>query len=208
MKRVIKNNKEAEVLADVVMILSLPQKAAEKVGALALLPGLGETWRLHHALDFWKQRRNLWFLFPGLNTREKTWAHSSLKNLQRSGLVGPKVIFRQHAEHTRDQAEWLYQQANRFGIKSFALFVPPYHASRAYLTVLKTFLRHKKRVAIIPVITPVSPSKIVPEIGVSAWQMVPGELARIRQYRKKGDVATHQELVKYLDWLWRQPAMK
>jgi uncharacterized SAM-binding protein YcdF (DUF218 family) len=107
-------------------------------------------------------------------------------------------------KNTVDQADWLRDKVKEFNIKSLALCASYYHLPRAFLTVLKTFIKARIQIVIIPHPTATPPEAPSPEVNQSQWDLIPGEIERILKYQKKGDVATIEELKEYLAWVWTQ----
>ena len=201
-------SKEKKLFAMATMILSIPLVLLQRVRAFIVFPGVGEIWRIGDAVAWWENKENVraeFFLIPGMNLRERTAITLNVEVLkEKFGLVREEnVIIRPHAEHTKDQAEWAREKIEEYGISSIALFVSPYHITRAYLTLLKSLLNKKIFIPIIPVPAYVAPHVEIPETGVNAWEMIPGEVERIEDYQKKGDTATFEELQNYLDQFWK-----
>lgn len=113
-----------------------------------------------------------------------------------------------NAANTPEQVAWVADRVAEENVTSIALSVSSYHMVRAYLTLLKGLARRGIRIPIYPSPPPVPLHLAIPEYGEEMGKMVPGELARIRAYREKGDVATHEELREYLVWLWRQKPLE
>lgn len=174
--------------------------------AIALAPGLGEYWRISTAIQIWEKQANRarFFLIAGVNPAEQT-------NL----LLTPEVLasvyglrkqigvhISRYAEHTRAQADWFVAKVCELNIQSIALVTSPYHLLRQYATLIRAFLRHRiSWIPIVPVSAVVSLDTIVPETGASAWDLAPGEIARMIAYQDKGDVAILGEMKAYLHWL-------
>lgn len=209
MNRILTDNlPENDMVASAFMLYSLP-RIYKKVDAVTVFPGLGENKRIEAAIKIWQDSavNARHFLFPGINLKEKTAEEFSLERLSGSdmGLVRKDgVIIRLHADHTKDQAEWVRDRVVELKIKSLALCVPAFHGLRAYLTLLKSFLAANVQIPITPVFAEIAPGEKVPEVQADAWSLVPGEIKRIFDYQAKGDVATFQELKDYLNWLWKQ----
>lgn len=202
MNRIAEYDGEKELFAMASMILSLPQREVHDVLAITVLPGLGERERIHDAVCWWetKDAKAEFFLYPGMNLRERTAIAVDIEILKKDfGLKRTNnVIIRAHAEHTKDQADWIAKQMQKFDIRgNTALICPPYHMVRAYLTLVKSFLDIDIKSFIIPVPTVKDPSVIIPEVQVNSWDMIPGEVNRIKKYQEKGDVATYKELKEY-----------
>ncbi|WP_406076351.1 ElyC/SanA/YdcF family protein [Micromonospora sp. NBC_00858] len=195
------------VLKAVTIILTLPQSAADHVDALVIASGQGEEWRFTHAIRAWEANPGLrYLLVANGNPAEETYVEITLDYLRSLGLRRTRGVFLQAdpAPNTGLQAAWIVDQVHGRGITSLALAVSPYHLPRAYLTVLKAFIRSGRRLPIIPVPVAVAPDTPVPETGANAYDLIPGEVERILSYQDKGWVATSEELQQYLRWLWSQ----
>lgn len=108
-------------------------------------------------------------------------------------------------QHTRSQADWLAEKVVELKMHSLALCVPPFHLYRNFLTVLKSLYRiGVQQTIIIPVPYAMCPDDNLPWFHGNSWELIPGELDRIAEYRATGDVATVEELDQYLGWLWQQ----
>lgn len=212
--RLVPPDEMSQLMSLAMGIFTIP-KRIDRVEGLVVFPGMGEVWRIMDAISFWQEKGNRarYLLISGHNMGEKTAQKFDSAELQKSPFNLKKlegVISETAAEHSRDytnrQAEWVWEKTKELELKSIALFVSPYFIIRAYLTLLKTFLRHGgELVAIIPKETPISLDHLIPETQTDAWSLVPGEIERIRKYQAQGDVAILEELKEYLSWLWIQP---
>ncbi len=194
-----------DVLRAVTMIFALPQSAADRVDALAVVTGQGEEWRLIQAIRRWEANRELrHLLVANGNPAERTYAEITPTYLRGLGLrrVDGVRVQAEPAPNTGLQAAWIVDEVDRQGVASLALAVSPYHLGRAYLTVLKAFDRRGVRLPVIPVPVAVAPDAPVPETGATAYDLVPGEVTRILRYLERDWVATPEELRQYLRWLW------
>lgn len=179
-------------------------RLAPKVEAVCALPGMGEWWRVSEAVRLREKNQilHLW-LAHGHDPREKD-VDLSLEILQRPpyGLTIAKgLVVGDFCANTKDQGEFTLALVRVNQVKSVALVVSDYHWCRAYLTVLKVFLRAEAKDALLvpfPVMCP--PGDSIPESGLSPWDSVPGETKRVQAYEAKGDVATHDELKDYLSY--------
>ena len=209
--RIVPCHLYSDIISAAMMVYSIP-RIMEDVQAVVVFPGLGEDWRITHAIGWWHQAFSDFFLVAGINPRETTWKRLDINGLMRSPFFLKRtrgVETQINAAHTKEQAEWVYERVMSLGIQSLALFASPFHCLRAYLTLLKTFIDHEKNdVILIPAPTPVAPTRFIPENGRNGWEFVPGEVERIVQYQEKGDVATYEELNWYLSWLWNQTCMQ
>lgn len=215
MKRMIERRVEpteaSNLMAMAIMLFTMP-RPVENVDAIVLLPGQGEDWRIHDAVRAWNTNPTVrYFLVAGNCPDEETWFLPTVEILrQKYGLTRTDgtIIIEHSAEHTKVQADWLIPLVRQLDITSFALTASPYHLLRAYSAMLAAFKRHEVQwIPMIPLPTVVSPGQIVPETGLTGWDMVHGEVARIIKYRDLGDIPTPQEFSDYLRWLWRQPIL-
>ncbi|MDD5031652.1 MAG: ElyC/SanA/YdcF family protein [Patescibacteria group bacterium] len=210
--RIIPGNEASDFFSLATFILTIPDVTVY-VDALAVFPGMGEDERLTSAIINWQLsmmepvktfHRHL--IIAGHNHDEKTTKILTLDALKRPPFDLKRtdgVIIEEEAKNTKEQARQVLTRVKQFNLKSLALFASPFHLPRAYLTLLKTFIKAGlKEVAIIPGQVCKSPGSIIPEFGTTAWEAVAGEAQRIIKYQGKGDVATLNELREYLAWLW------
>ncbi|GIF71926.1 hypothetical protein [Asanoa siamensis] len=190
------------------MILTLPQAAADRADALAVVAGQGEEWRLTEAIGRWEKSSGpCHLLVANGNPLERTYVPITADYLRGLGLTRTEGVRIQPepAPNTGLQAAWLVATVRDLGITSLALTVSPYHLARVFLTLLKAC--GDERVPLVPVPAAVPPDARIPETGATAFDLVPGELKRILTYMDRGWVATPAELRAYLGWLWRQPIL-
>lgn len=209
--RVVEDDTQlSRYMAMAMMLYSLP-RPTDRLDAIAVLPGLGEDWRLIDAVNAWQAHPSLrHLLVAGTNGAERTQVQPDIAYLQQ-----PPVNLRRlenvhtqvSAQHTKEQAEWLVGQVAEHEITSLGLYVSPYHLLRAYCTVLKAFQRAKVPIALIPLPVAKPPQTPIPETSATGWQMVDGEVKRIQVYQEKGDVVSYDELQEYINWLWNQPVL-
>jgi hypothetical protein len=209
MERLVESDPVTDVVAMAMMLYSFPTLQVAQIDAIAVFPGQGEHWRVQGALAEWGAGtlRSDYLLVAGDNPRERTRIALTLEALQQSPfnltmLTG--VHCQVDAEHTREQAEFIRERTETLGIESVVLAVSPYHLLRAYCTLLKAY----DGAARVPLIYPgpirVSPSKTIPETGLTSWDLAPGEVRRIIEYQEKGHVATKDELAYHLARLWER----
>lgn len=201
-ERVEDRTEASEIAAMIMIYYSIP--CLENMDALVVFPGLGETWREFEASKYWNMGFGKYFLVAGVYGKdEKRYVKQGLKDVKRK-----EGFYKQaHADNTRHQAEWVSDKVDELGIKTIALYVSPYHLMRASLTLIKIMRAREKGILIIPRPVNIPPSKIIPCVGKSAWDLVAGELKRIKAYQQKGDVATFDEIKEYIEWLWQQPQL-
>lgn len=210
----MEQNAEGEMAGMAMLLYSVP-RFVDRVDAIAVLPGLGERWRLDDATvayDNNPQARHL--LVAGINPNEETFEQPTPELLR--GVYGMQrtdgIRIQNGARNTPDQTEWLVDMVEAEGIESMALYVSPYHLLRGSLTLMKSFIKRDKQVPIIPMPVHVAPTIVIPEMAakgtpLDAHGMLPAETKRITTYQAGGDVATAAELSNYVNWMWAQPIL-
>lgn len=195
--------------------LALPRPISQ-CDALFVPYGLGEYNRITHARDVWQRGVANHLLVAGCHVKDYGAFEMSTKTLvMRFGLTRTYNVHTQtYALHTRDQTDWGAAQCKKHGdITSIALMCPSYHMLRQLLTMHASLRRVGLRIPVIPVPLHLPPSSLAPatiagETDLTGISMVDSELDRIKRYQKKGDVATEQEYLDYLEWLWKQPIIQ
>jgi hypothetical protein len=212
-RRGLKHTRESDFLSLVNFISSIPNSLLYRVEAFAVLPGMGEDWRLIQAIQKWQSNNyaTTHFFIAGFNQSEKTTTATDLRILSLPPFnlrINDPVYSQLEAGNTKEQAEWVLSMAKECDVRSLAIFAPSYHMPRAYLTFLKTFLKNNFRIVLVPAPVFIPPDRIIPESEIDSWEMFPGEIRRIRAYQEKGDVATLGELKEYFAWMWKQPLFR
>lgn len=204
--RVVESNEAADIFAAAEWVLSIPRIPTQ---AIAVCTGLGEQIRVMQAIKRWRESGAQRLILTGINPNEKTYDALTLERLQQKPYLLteaelPRVLTQVEAAHTKAQAQWLVGQVYEHGIRSVELQAPPYHITRAYLTVLAA-MDATRPFILTAHATPMSPEYVIPETGVAAITMTAGEYQRILKYQTTGDVASLDQLKTYQRWLWQQP---
>lgn len=202
-----------QLFAAMAYLLSLPRPAIFDTDAIVVFPGLGEWERITAAIKLWQHPscRARFLLIEGHNTREITTRILTIEALKEDfGLTKTNgVHITTHAEHTLEQATHVAEMITTLGITSITLCVPPYHATRAYLTLLEAIRESKlDDIPILPAPTPCGPGQLVPEFqdeALTAWDMSGGEHDRIDRYRETQPLFPSDIIRKYVVWLYQQP---
>lgn len=204
MKRVMSMNQDAGLVAMALMISNIPNTTNFQPEALVTLPGMGEKHRVDLVLDLWDNKnyssaRAL--LIPGAS--EKIDDNFSDRAKQYTSGDYEDIYNSPYAANTLEQMSWIMAKTEELDIDSIILYAPAYHLIRAYLTLIKSMLKVGRFIAVVPQALVVSPYNPVPLANnTPAWQLIPSEVARIIAYQKKGDVASIDELVDYLAFLY------
>ncbi len=213
-KRFSERGELGELVSLVAFSLTLPQKLAYEVDALCTFTGQGEDLRvIQPARTYWenKKTKNRIFLVPGYYENENTWKEMTKETLSEK----PFEIKRSEGLYssprfttTKDQAEWAVTKIDELNVTSCAVFSTPFHLVRAYTTTLACMHAADLKIPIIPIPIYTAPNSVVPETGLKAWDMLQGEMERIKAYQEKGDVISYEKFREYIDWLWEQPIIK
>ena len=110
------------------------------------------------------------------------------------GVPSEVIIWEETAPHTRAEAESTLNIVKEKGWKRLLLVTTEYHQYRALLTWLKTIsdMRSIVHITIVPV------TSFPAFRNETREEAVMRELARIRQYQEKGDVADWETGISYL----------
>lgn len=204
--RIVNEDENTQLYTATHLILSVPFNKV--VDSIAVMPGLGEHQRVITAIELWQTNEKYKHLFvSGTYKEEREQPQLTLDLLQEEpfNLKRLKGAFAQvEALHTREQADWIVKQIITYDVKSLAVVVSHWHITRAYRTLLKSMLDSGIRIPLYPVVVSSSPTQIVPEFGQTVSKMSAGEVERNKKYAENGQIATYNELIEYLDWLWKQ----
>src|SRR3989344_8647371 len=203
-----------EMMSLVVFSLTLPQKLAYEVDALCTFTGQGEDIRvIQPARAYWehKKTKNRIFLVPGYYENERTWKEMTEETLSKKPFKIRRtkgLLCSPRFTTTKDQAEWAVKKIDELAIQSCGVLSSPFHLVRAYTTMLACMDTAHVKIPIIPIPIYKAPNSVIPETGGEGWDMLEGEMERIRTYQKKGDIISYEKFREYIDWLSEQPIVK
>lgn len=172
------------------LLALLAKDAGKKSDALIVLAG-DRYKRADHGAQLFKEGRAPRMILSG-GLPETSFAIPASKLLTRVIELGvPKdaILAEERSQNTREQAVAVLKIARERGWKSIAIIASPEHQPRAFLTFLQAAQEFGYDIALqnAPV-----PSEIDSDFLRS-------ELAKIEEYQKKGDVASYEEGVRYLE---------
>ena len=137
--------------------------------------------------------------FPGFSAWKKELCDLGIPSHQ---IIGVETV--EQTLNTLIEATALVQMAKKKGYQSVFVVAPPFHQLRAFMTAVTATLReyptlhvYSKPGAALPWFETVYHSQ-----GSSSGKrtdMIYGELDRIGRYQKKGDLATFEDVLYYLD---------
>ncbi len=127
-------------------------------------------------------------------------AREMLPHLLAFDVPKEAVVLDEKSQHTWDQATVLTQWAQERGWKKMIIVASHYHQYRAFLTFLKAIRESGQHVVLIN-----APARELPWFDASDPQgrradLLEGEFERIEAYRQKGNVASFEEALAYLEW--------
>lgn len=205
----------------------VPRVEPSKAEALIAVPGQGEQRRVIVPVRTYNQKQEIQQLFvTGDCSWEPTWEdytkdrlhHAPYHLARRDGLV---VQPDSHAEHTKEQADWLAHEFRMRGTASVVVSVVDYHLVRLYCALLASMIDvgidNKTAILPWPIATP--PDETIPGLGMSPWGAMPGEIARRQTYQnirggheiesgQQPDCATPIQVLEYLSWLHKHPSLQ
>lgn len=212
MDRILEMDDVSRIGSLTIQVLTIPIPQNFEPEAIVGLAGMGEPWRIRLPIKAWEESQSAkFFLLAGIYWEEKYYEPLSVESLvERHGLKRIEgVRVQEKARHTRAQTDWIIDQVNELEISSFVFMTSQYHLTRAYLTLLKSYLRFADhKVVMVPKPLMIPPTAILPEVDQSARAMIPGEIQRIIKYQQpqnpnvSGNVATLEELEQYLDQIY------
>ncbi len=115
----------------------------------------------------------------------------------RLGLSAEKILFEETAPHTRAEAARAMELAKSQGWKTVLIVTSPHHQYRAFLTFLKAMRDAGLELSLVDAVAPLPLDEPLP--WGTRRGLLPQEFDRIDAYQKKGDVASYEDGVAYLE---------
>jgi len=210
LSRLTDMNAISHIATLIIQVLTIPINNFKPDALATITTGMGEKERIIAPVQAWNTNdypSAQYLLIAGANDQEKYYDEIGFDHLvdppYNLSRLTARVICQPRDQHkdlnTKGQMEWLVRVASQLGINCMLLYAPPYHITRAYLTLLKVVLKTNASLIVAPKPLEVPPSTITSEMGVQVREMIPGEIRRIQEYQNKGDVATLEELEYYID---------
>jgi hypothetical protein len=138
--------------------------------------------------------------YPGF----ETWRDRLLDHGVAAGQIERVEIDDPTSLNTLIEAQALIRFAKRKGYNSLMVVAAPFHQVRAYMTTVTVALREYPQVPIYsyPGLTLPWHEEVLHSQGTTRGtrrDLIQGELERINRYQAKGDLASFEEVVRYLD---------
>lgn len=195
--------------------LTTPPQLVHKCDALYVPQGLAEHNRVEHTLRMWESGVANHLLVAGSYSREPGSLNTSVDMLMECFGLRRTTNVHTQAEgiNTPAQTKWVAATCKQQGITSIAVVAPAYHMLRQLLVLHASLEAVGLLIPVIPVPLHVPPTSLTRgtlagEGNLTAISMVDGELDRIAKYQPLGGVASVDEYVRYLEWLWQHPLVK
>lgn len=206
------NEADSPALMDVAQLMmaisTMPSPDFARVDAIGVFVGLGEEYRLRHAISLFESEPALRLLLVANgNPAERTYVPITMDYLNSLGLRRREGVHIQlePAPNTGLQAAWMVDMVNSdLHIENVALTVSPFHLFRAYLTVLAALESRGARIPVVPVPAPIPPHLQIPETGADGYDMLTGEIFRILSYARQGWIASSVVARQHLTWMWTE----
>lgn len=198
--RIIEHDQTSEVVAITTFISAIRLRGAD---AILVVTGEGEHERVFHGVELWKQNFGK-YLFITTNSRETKerfgiYTREYIAQLCQVDQEDPRIVVDEgDVRNTLDQVNWAATVIARVSIKSLIVVSSVYHLPRVLLTLLRVLQKEQLKLILIP--------NAVPLLLPQDYLRIPGEVKRIIQYQKRGDIATVNELYQHFVWqLSKQP---
>jgi len=188
--------------SDLIAILDVPvwKKVNPERSVVLILPGM-QDYRIHEGAKKWPEiGKYLWVAGTRADpfySRRDVIEKVGKERVEEMGLSGLYNVETQGwANNTLDQMRWVTALLKKYpDINHVALITAAYHTPRCTLTLLQTM--NKESISDVVI----SPTPINPAFGPSfESDEFQGEIVRIPDYQKKGDIATFEVWKDYLEW--------
>lgn len=157
-----------------------------------ILPGQYEEWRLTELKDVWRGFADIVIIAA---TRGNPF-YDATDVSDAVGITEDKMILHRFAENTRDQMDQVTEAVSGLSVKQVIISTAAYHTPRCVYTFVKSCLdrdlERSFRLAVLPTFGPDLGSPIPAEKASS-------EIERLKRYQQKGDVATKEEYLLFLE---------
>lgn len=180
-------------------ILELKQQKLEKGDVIFVLQGDGLN-RAQYATELFKNGYAPLVAMVG-SANDKSYGSFPSSEVRdemvRLGVSLDHIYFEDtQGGNTREEAERIVTLAREKNWCTILIVTSPHHQFRSFLTLIKTMSDLKVSIRIINVPANLSMTEDTP------WgkriDLLDGEYARIKEYQQKGDVASFEEGIKYL----------
>lgn len=163
---------------------------------LVILPGIADS-RIQDAC--WQNYSDTVWVTGTRNDPPYTQARIE-KLLAHNGQLPSSLLCQGYAEHTPEQMKWvtknLLEQKN---ISTLVLSTARYHLPRCTLTFIKEWNRNgDSRPLKIGTLSTRDPNEEESQTFIGTSHSKVQELARIREYQQKGDIATAEEFLRFM----------
>lgn len=205
--RIVQETEVGRLFQLVTCLSNLPkQNDAE---ALVIINGLAEPQRTQEVVNIWNEGIGRYLLVTSPGLYERTPYRFTIKELVETfGLTRKSGVYTQvtPVPDTRDHSRWAIEHLKDLGVTSANVYTSFYHMPRTFLTMLRCMIDADiaRRLNLYPCPIKISPFEISPEINSPMHTLCEGEAQKIPIYQEKGDIASHEEFMTYIEWMWNQ----
>ncbi len=173
----------------------------QKADVIFLAEGDGYN-RVPYAVELYKRGLAPTIAIVGGDTRREygSFLSGELKTeLLKTGIPESVIHCEETGAHTKGEADRMMQLARERGWKSVLVLTSPHHQYRTFLTWLASMRQAGLDLTLVNAPAP------LPWFASNPWgrraDLLEGEMKRIDEYQKKGDVASFEEGLAYLEKL-------
>lgn len=120
------------------------------------------------------------------------------------GVPQEKIIVEPSSRNTKEMADFSLRILKENHLRRVILTVSPYFVPRCYLTMVKSISQNEHSFVTEMYCVPSEDlpwQGYVPNEPKTRFQQIPTEIGKIHEYRLKGDIASEDEVIKYVNWL-------
>ena len=173
--------------------------------AFVILPGpRSHNYREENGCEIWlslqKREVSSKLLIAGIREEPKIKKDDILKIIGKKNEMN--LFLKDSAEHTKEQMQWVLDTLENEmpRVQHIVLSTAIYHLPRGFLTLLKEMINRRLDhiVSTVPLFDTMNPERDFTGIKETGGNGIEGEIDRIVEYQKKGDVATIREYLEYM----------
>jgi len=178
---------------------------AEKT-AILILPGPRDhSYREEQGIRIWKKNKLAKYLLVAGTNESPAITIEDIRGLCGVSTGFSNLFFCRKAKNTKEQMEWALSMLENYiptTVEHIIVSTAAYHAPRCFLTFLASVTAKDKRLIIscLPVYNPEKPDTDYFGLARTGNTGIEGELKRIIEYQKNGDVASLDDYLNYLKW--------
>lgn len=194
--------KELDKIKLITMVLSDPMWPSD---AVVCLEGDGKD-RINKTINLFGQKLAKKIVISGgyNNPPFSLPAKYLVKYLMKRGVLRKNIILEENSQNTYEQGMEVMKIVKKNKWNDIILIASPFHQARAYLTFLKAMKDSGLKIRILN--APVRGLSWFDKtsLNLSRLQLLEEEFKKIKEYARKGHIATIEEAIKYQKWKERK----